>query len=207
MVRSRPTPSTPSCSPTRLPKRSGAMPKRRKAQEQRAVREAADRLAQVQISTLQRNIAYDGQGTEADRAALAPAAPAGLDAMWDDGQRTFLRYPGNRAVAGGLSGSRRRHRGGDRPEHCRRCRHQRQPADHPWRRADDAAAQMASPFCASPTAPTIRWAATPAPERSIPVSSATPEDREMTAQSPLGQRRPHPSPERRCRGCARACCC
>jgi type IV secretion system protein VirB9 len=73
--------------------------KRREAQEQRAVREAADRLAQVQISTLQRNIAYDGQGTEVDRAALAPAAPAGLDAMWDDGQRTFLRYPGNRAVA------------------------------------------------------------------------------------------------------------
>jgi type IV secretion system protein VirB9 len=72
--------------------------KRREAQEQRAVREAADRLAQVQISTLQRNIAYDGQGTDVDRVALAPTAPAGLDAMWDDGQRTFLRYPGNRPV-------------------------------------------------------------------------------------------------------------
>ena len=72
--------------------------KRREAQEQRAVKEAADRLAQVQISTLQRNIAYDGQGTDADRVALAPTAPAGLDAMWDDGQRTFLRYPGNRPV-------------------------------------------------------------------------------------------------------------
>jgi type IV secretion system protein VirB9 len=72
--------------------------KRHEAQEQRAVQEAADRLTQVQVSTLQRNIAYDGQGTDADRVALAPTSPAGLDAMWDDGQRTFLRYPGNRAV-------------------------------------------------------------------------------------------------------------
>lgn len=58
----------------------------------------ADRLTQVQQSVLSRNVAYDGQGTEGDRAALAPTAPAGLDAMWDDGQRTFLRYPGNRPV-------------------------------------------------------------------------------------------------------------
>lgn len=58
----------------------------------------ADRLTQVQQSVLSRNVAYDGQGTDADRAALAPSAPAGLDAMWDDGQRTFLRYPGNRQV-------------------------------------------------------------------------------------------------------------
>lgn len=58
----------------------------------------ADRLTQVQQSVTGRNVAYDGQGTDADRAALAPTAPAGLDAMWDDGQRTFLRYPGNRSV-------------------------------------------------------------------------------------------------------------
>jgi type IV secretion system protein VirB9 len=58
----------------------------------------SDRLMQVQQSVLSRNAAYDGQGTETDRAALAPNAPAGLDAMWDDGQRTFLRYPGNRPV-------------------------------------------------------------------------------------------------------------
>jgi type IV secretion system protein VirB9 len=58
----------------------------------------ADRLTQVQQSVLARNVQYDGQGTDADRMALAPAAPAGLDAMWDDGQRTFLRYPGNRPV-------------------------------------------------------------------------------------------------------------
>jgi type IV secretion system protein VirB9 len=58
----------------------------------------ADRLTQVQQSALARNVAYDGQGTDADRIALAPTAPAGLDAMWDDGQRTYLRYPGNRSV-------------------------------------------------------------------------------------------------------------
>src|SRR5688572_19733246 len=55
----------------------------------------SDRLSQVQQSVLSRNAAYDGQGTDSDRAALAPSAPDGLDAMWDDGQRTFLRYPGN----------------------------------------------------------------------------------------------------------------
>ena len=58
----------------------------------------SDRLTQVQQSVLDRNTAYDGQGTDTDRMALAPSAPAGLDAMWDDGQRTFLRYPGNRSV-------------------------------------------------------------------------------------------------------------
>jgi type IV secretion system protein VirB9 len=52
----------------------------------------ADRLKQVSISTLQRNTPYAGQSTEADRIALAP------DTMWDDGQRTFLRFPGNRRV-------------------------------------------------------------------------------------------------------------
>jgi type IV secretion system protein VirB9 len=70
-------------------------------QEKQAKIEAqavADRLTQVQQSVLARNTAYDGQSTDADRAALAPTAPTGLDAMWDDGQRTYLRYPGNRPV-------------------------------------------------------------------------------------------------------------
>jgi type IV secretion system protein VirB9 len=66
--------------------------------EQREAQAAADRLKQVSLSTIQRNTAYEGLGTEADRAALAPSAPPGQDAMWDDGQRTFLRYPGNRRV-------------------------------------------------------------------------------------------------------------
>ena len=70
--------------------------KAQKLQEEQEASMVADRLQQVQTSTLRRNIAYDGQGTEADRVALAPSAPPGLDAMWDDGQRTFLRYPGNR---------------------------------------------------------------------------------------------------------------
>lgn len=70
----------------------------KEAQEKRQAEEVADRLQQVQVSTLRRNIAYDGQATPADRTALAPSAPAGLDALWDDGQRTFLRYPGNRST-------------------------------------------------------------------------------------------------------------
>jgi type IV secretion system protein VirB9 len=69
-----------------------------KLREEQEVRAVSDRLQQVQISTLRRNIAYDGQATEADRVAIAPSAPPGLDAMWDDGQRTFLRYPGNRGT-------------------------------------------------------------------------------------------------------------
>jgi type IV secretion system protein VirB9 len=67
-------------------------------QEKLQAQAVADRLTQVQQSVLARNTAYDGQGTDADRIALAPTATAGLDAMWDDGQRTYLRYPGNRAV-------------------------------------------------------------------------------------------------------------
>lgn len=59
---------------------------------------AADRLEQVDQSVLQKNTDYVGQGTDADRLALAPAAPPGQPAIWDDGQRTFLRYPGNRAI-------------------------------------------------------------------------------------------------------------
>jgi type IV secretion system protein VirB9 len=56
----------------------------------------AARLSQVEHSVLKLNLAYDGQGLDSDRQALAPSAAAGLDAMWDDGERTFLRYPGNR---------------------------------------------------------------------------------------------------------------
>jgi type IV secretion system protein VirB9 len=67
-------------------------------QDKLQIQAVSDRLTQVQQSVLARNAAYDGQGTESDRAALAPSAPAGFDAMWDDGQRTFLRYPGNRPV-------------------------------------------------------------------------------------------------------------
>lgn len=67
---------------------------------QRAEREeraAAARLVQAAaLGTVHRNGAYDGQGTAADRAALAPAPSATEPAVWDDGQRTFLRYPGNR---------------------------------------------------------------------------------------------------------------
>lgn len=67
---------------------------------QRAEREeraASARLVQAAaLGTVHRNSAYDGQGTAADRAALAPAPSATEPAIWDDGQRTFLRYPGNR---------------------------------------------------------------------------------------------------------------
>ena len=72
--------------------------KAEKLREEQEARTVTDRLEQVQISTLRRNVAYDGQATEADRVAIAPSAPPGLDAMWDDGQRTFLRYPGNRGT-------------------------------------------------------------------------------------------------------------
>lgn len=66
----------------------------RAEREQRA---AAARLVQVAaLGTTRQNTAYDGQGTAADRAALAPAPSAAAPAVWDDGQRTYLRYPGNR---------------------------------------------------------------------------------------------------------------
>ncbi|WP_424138826.1 TrbG/VirB9 family P-type conjugative transfer protein [Roseomonas chloroacetimidivorans] len=67
---------------------------------QRAEREeraAAARLVQASaLGTVRKNLAYDGQGTTADRTALAPAATTTEPAIWDDGARTFLRYPGNR---------------------------------------------------------------------------------------------------------------
>jgi type IV secretion system protein VirB9 len=70
----------------------------RAEQERRDARAAADRLQQMSLSVIGRNTSYEGRGTDADRAALAPAAPPDQDAMWDDGQRTYLRYPGNRRV-------------------------------------------------------------------------------------------------------------
>ncbi len=64
---------------------------------EREERAAAARLVQAAaIGTLAANEAYDAQGTAEDRTALAPARSATGPAMWDDGQRTFLRYPGNR---------------------------------------------------------------------------------------------------------------
>lgn len=65
---------------------------------QRAERQAqlaAARLRQDVIAgETVRNARYQGQG---DR-ALAPSSLGGEPAMWDDGQRTYLRYPGNRRV-------------------------------------------------------------------------------------------------------------
>jgi type IV secretion system protein VirB9 len=59
----------------------------------------SDRLRQNGISGPSVvNARYSGQGTETDRAALAPASANSDPAIWDDGQRTYLRYPGNRRV-------------------------------------------------------------------------------------------------------------
>lgn len=67
--------------------------------EARDARAAADRLRQHTISgETVRNARYDGQGTAADRAALAPSSGSTEPAMWDDGHRTYLRYAGNRRV-------------------------------------------------------------------------------------------------------------
>jgi type IV secretion system protein VirB9 len=66
--------------------------------ERRDLEMLSDRLQQVDQSVLQKNTDYVGQGTDEDRLALAPAAPPGQPAMWDDGHRTFLRYPGNRRI-------------------------------------------------------------------------------------------------------------
>lgn len=65
----------------------------------RQARLAAARLRQnVVAGETVRNARYRGQGTAEDRAALAPASTGAEPAIWDDGQRTFLRYPGNRRV-------------------------------------------------------------------------------------------------------------
>ena len=67
--------------------------------EAREVRAASARLRQHTVSgETVRNAAYDGQGTEADRAALAPSSGTREPSMWDDGHRTYLRYAGNRPV-------------------------------------------------------------------------------------------------------------
>lgn len=64
---------------------------------ERAERVASARLQQAAaLGTTRENRSYDGQGTPEDRTALAPMATATLPAIWDDGQRTYLRYPGNR---------------------------------------------------------------------------------------------------------------
>lgn len=70
--------------------------KRRKRHQEIEAETVAARLSQVEQSVLKLNLSYDGQGVDADRQTLAPSAGPGLDAMWDDGERTFLRYPGNR---------------------------------------------------------------------------------------------------------------
>lgn len=60
---------------------------------------AAARLRQNVIAgPTVKNDAYTGQGTPEDRAALAPVRSATGPAMWDDGQRTYLRFPGQRRV-------------------------------------------------------------------------------------------------------------
>jgi type IV secretion system protein VirB9 len=69
--------------------------------EQREERAAAARLRQTSLGGapgVRENRRYEGRGTAEDRAALAPAAGSvpTAAAMWDDGMRTFLRYPGNR---------------------------------------------------------------------------------------------------------------
>lgn len=62
-------------------------------------RAAAARLRQNNIfGEMVKNADYRGQGTEEDRAALAPSSGSAEPAMWDDGHRTFLRYAGNRTV-------------------------------------------------------------------------------------------------------------
>lgn len=67
--------------------------------EAREARAASARLRQHTISgETVKNDKYWGQGTEADRAALAPSSGTGEPSMWDDGRRTYLRYAGNRAT-------------------------------------------------------------------------------------------------------------
>lgn len=69
------------------------------AREARAATMAASRLRQNRIAgETVRNADYRGQGTAEDRAALAPMSSSREPAIWDDGQRTYLRFPGNRRV-------------------------------------------------------------------------------------------------------------
>lgn len=73
----------------------------------RAAEAAARREARIAAARLQQhkidgptvaNDRYVGQATPEARAALAPAAPATGPAIWDDGQRTYLRFPANHRV-------------------------------------------------------------------------------------------------------------
>lgn len=67
--------------------------------EAREARLVTARLRQGNVSgETVRNARYVGQGTAQDRAALAPVSSSREPAIWDDGQRTFLRYAGNRRV-------------------------------------------------------------------------------------------------------------
>ncbi|TCZ61135.1 TrbG/VirB9 family P-type conjugative transfer protein [Roseicella aquatilis] len=73
----------------------------RQVRDEREARAAAARLRQTTqggAPGIRRNVRYTGQGTAEDRAALAPVVGANPTdgAMWDDGMRTYLRYPGNR---------------------------------------------------------------------------------------------------------------
>ncbi|WP_239002988.1 TrbG/VirB9 family P-type conjugative transfer protein [Rhodovastum atsumiense] len=79
-----------------------AAARRAAAQAERAARDAARVAARLKqnrnAGPAVRNARYRGQGTAAARAALAPAGSARGPAIWDDGQQTYLRYPGNRRV-------------------------------------------------------------------------------------------------------------
>lgn len=67
--------------------------------EAREARAAADRLRANNISgETPKNVEYHGQGTKADRDALAPSSGSREPSAWDDGQRTYLRYAGNRRI-------------------------------------------------------------------------------------------------------------
>lgn len=67
--------------------------------EAREARAASDRLrAQPVSGETVKNDAYWGQGTKADRDALAPSSGSREPSAWDDGQRTYLRYAGNRRI-------------------------------------------------------------------------------------------------------------
>lgn len=67
--------------------------------EAREARVAAARLRQNAIAgETVRNARYQGQATPEARAALAPSSFNGEPAVWDDGMRTYLRFPGNRRV-------------------------------------------------------------------------------------------------------------
>jgi type IV secretion system protein VirB9 len=58
----------------------------------------ADRVSEEVRAAKWRAQKEQREAQAADRVALAPFVPPGHDAIWHDGQRTFLRYPGNRRV-------------------------------------------------------------------------------------------------------------